>query len=64
MSETLTAGEGWLLRIREAADSNAHRVKMFKELARLAPLQAPDEPDEYRLRTRIQGGDDAADDRR
>jgi hypothetical protein len=63
MSETLVR-DGWLLRIREAASSNANRVKMFKELARLAPLQVPDDPDEYRLRTRIRVDDDAPSDRR
>lgn len=38
------------LRGVEARDTADHRVKMFKELARLAPLAAPDEPEEYRLR--------------
>ena len=36
----------------EARDVDDHRVKIFKELARLAPLAAPDEPEEYRLRAR------------
>jgi hypothetical protein len=62
MSETLVR-EGWLLRIREARNSNANRVKMFKEMARLTTLQAPEDPDEYRLRTRVQGSDDDPSDR-
>lgn len=34
----------------EARDRADHRVKMFKELARLAPFSAPESPEEYRLR--------------
>lgn len=49
MSKTL-GRDGRLSRIRETTDSNDHRVKMFKELARLASFQAPEDPDEYRLR--------------
>jgi len=63
MSETL-GRDGRLPRIREAKDADDHRVKMFKELARLAPLQAPEEPDEYRLRAGVHSGEFRTNDRR